>query len=80
MFSVFALNNTLVQVIMYFIEDRVIQLQIGLLGFAVLMVVVLFILMSCLLIGFLREKIWRKVDESLEDIVSCLVKKVRAFF
>lgn len=64
-FAVFALNNTLVSLIIEGISDINFQTPGGIAGFAILAGIVFLILVSCLLIGAVRELLLGKVDQKL---------------
>ena len=69
-FAVFALNNTLVTVVMErFFLNRELKMT-GIAGFGVLAGVVLFILFSCLLVGAIRECILGKIDSNLSKMLT----------
>ncbi len=64
-FAVFALNNTLVRVIMEYLSDIGFQSPGNIAGFAILAGIVFLILVSCLLIGVIREFVLGKIDQKL---------------
>lgn len=68
LFAVFALNNSLVNIFMYFFapEDRLIMNNSGG-GFLLLAAMALMILIICLLIGFLRELLFGWPDRKISE-------------
>lgn len=75
-FAVFALNNPLVIVVMEEMEKREFESPNGVLGFLILAGMVLAILVCCLLIGVIRESLFKKVDWK----ISVIVQRLFAFF
>ena len=64
-FAVFALNNSLVTVLMGWIEKNGFESPNGFSGFLILAGVVLGILLSCLLVGVIREILFRRIDRKI---------------
>lgn len=75
-FAVFALNNSLVTVLMEGMEKTGLQSPDGVLGFLLLAGIVLGILVCCLLVGALREGILGKVDRKISEIAQNLFDRV----
>ncbi len=68
-FAVFALNNSLVSVVMEYLGNSVRENIGGVIGFLILMSVVLLILLACLIIGKLRELLFGRADRMVEKVV-----------
>ncbi len=66
-FAVFALNNSLVTVLMGWIEKNGFESPNGFSGFLILAGVVLGILLSCLLVGVIRECLFRRIDSKIGE-------------
>lgn len=64
-FAVFALNNTFVNCVMKRIDSSGFQSPDGIAGFLMLAGMVLLILAGCLLIGWLREVLFGRLDEKV---------------
>lgn len=62
-FAVFALNNTLVTVVMTLLKDNGLQGGSSIMGVMALLGIVLVILAGCLAIGFIREVVLGKADK-----------------
>lgn len=75
-FAVFALNNTLVTVIMTLLKDHGMQGGSSMVGVLELMGMVLVILVGCLVIGFIREVILGKADKRVADWGMKLINKI----
>lgn len=75
-FAVFALNNSLVTVLMERMGKIGLQSPDGVLGFLLLAGIVLGILVCCLLVGALREGILGKVDRKISEIAQNLFDRV----
>ncbi len=73
-FAVFALNNTLVNVVMHALGTKVLRAEIGALGFLALAGVVFAILAVCLVIGLIREKLFARADSSIAEFISRKLK------
>lgn len=73
-FAVFALNNTLVNVVMHELGTKVLRAEVGALGFLALAGVVFVILAVCLLIGVVREKLFGRADMAIARFVSGKLK------
>lgn len=66
-FAVFALNNSLVTVLMEWIEKKGFESPNGFPGFLILVGVVLGVLVSCLLIGVIRESLFGRIDRKIGE-------------
>lgn len=75
-FAVFALNNTLVRVIMEYLSDIGFHSPGSIAGFAILAGIVFLILVLCLLIGILREFALGKIDCKLIHLSDKLILKI----
>ena len=73
LFAVFALNNTLVSIVMEYIPATGFQSPGGIVGFAILTGIVFLILVSCLLIGVVRELLLGKADQKLIGLADRLI-------
>lgn len=83
-FAVFALNNSLVEAVMktlseYAVLHRPVEntgIIINVLGFLILAGIVLLVLLVCLIAGFIREKVFGRIDQKLEEIMERLFCRV----
>jgi len=76
-FAVFALNNTLVTVVMKWWEKQGIQPFGGIGGFFVLSGLVFGILLMCFAIGIVREILFGKVESKLSEMGGYYYKKIQ---
>lgn len=75
-FAVFALNNSLVSIVMKYVDNRVGIATGDVLGFGALAGIVLLILLGCLLLGSLREWALGKVDDTIVQIIVKIQEKL----
>ena len=66
-FAVFALNNSLVTILMKWIEKNGFESPNGFLGFFILVGVVLGTFVCCLLVGVIRECLFRRMDSKIGE-------------
>ena len=64
-FAVFALNNSLVTVVMEWMEKQGVKNPDGIMGFLMLAGIVFGILVICLLIGSIREAVLKRADHRI---------------
>ena len=73
-FAVFALNNTLVTIVMKQLFQSGFQSAGGILGFLTLAGIVTSILIVCLLIGAVRELMFGRIDRKIGDIIPKIIR------
>lgn len=71
-FAVFALNNSLVTVVMDWMEAQGFESPDGILGFLMLAGLVFCILTVCLLIGAVREGLLKRADQRIGELSDCI--------
>ena len=74
-FAVFALNNSLVTVVMEWMEKQGVKNPDGIMGFLMLAGIVFGVLAICLLIGVAREAVLKKVDQKIGRMIEKWIKK-----
>ena len=68
-FAVFALNNSLVTVVMEWLEEKGVKSPGGIFGFLMLAGIVFGILVSCQLIGGIREAVLKRADQRIGEVI-----------
>lgn len=74
-FAVFALNNSMVSVIMYLVINSGKLQAGGVLGFILLILVVGGVMLGCILIGGIREVLFGKIDNFIVSRISRIVNR-----